>query len=185
MFDDVIRRVKSLPSDDPFAGAVLSHLKSDSTIVNNPHFENEVIKIQSGKEYEHTRAEATAVEVFKKPETPPRSQAIGSPEPAGYASSIRDTLRAEKRQRTEASQYRKTLHVSTTSNICERLNSNARLIMSYLRRHMDPDTLQLILFLKHSRDFWKAERVIDDMLGDQTVVNDESDGEEDDEYDDE
>ena len=31
-----------------------------------------------------------------------------------------------------------------------------------------------------------AERVIDDMLGDQTLVNDESDGEkEDDEYDDE
>ena len=51
---------------------------------------------------------------------------------------------------------------------------------------MDPDTLQLILFLKHNRDFWKAERVIDDMLGDQTLVNNENHGEEDDdEHDDE
>jgi len=52
--------------------------------------------------------------------------------------------------------------------------------MNYLRKHMDPDTLQLILFLKHNRDFWKPEKVIDDILGDQTLVDDESDNEEDD-----
>ena len=72
-----------------------------------------MIKIQSGKEAELTSAEVTAVKLFKKPEILPRSQVVGSPEPAGYASSIRDTLRAEKRQRTKISQYRKTIHVST------------------------------------------------------------------------
>jgi hypothetical protein len=180
MFDDIIQRIENLPGDDPFAGAVLSHLKSDSAIVNNPDFENGIIKIQSGKEAELTDAEVTAIQIFKKPDILSRNQVVGSPEPAAYASSIRDSLRAEKRQRTEASQYRKTFHVSTTSNVCERLNSNARLIMNYLRKHMDPDTLQLILFLKHNRDFWKAEKVIDDILGDQTLVDDESDNEEDD-----
>jgi hypothetical protein len=186
MFDNIIRKIENLSGDDPFAGAVLSHLKSDSDIVNNPNFENGIIKIQSGMEADLTREEITAVKVFKKPDYLPRNQVAGSPEPTGYASSIRDSLRAEKRQRTETSQYRKTLHVSTTSNICERLNSNARLIMNYLRKHMDPDTLQLIIFLKYNRDFWKTEKVIDDILGDQTLDEDESDVEEDeDEYEDE
>ena len=158
---------------------MLSHLKVDSSIINNPHFENGIIKIQSGKEADLTDSEITAVKIFKKPDSIPRNHAAGSPEPTGYASSIREILRAEKRQRIETSDYRRTLHVSTTSNICERLNSNARLIMNYLRKHMDPDTLQLILFLKHNRDFWKAEKVIDDILGDRTLDDDASDDAED------
>jgi hypothetical protein len=28
--------------------------------------------------------------------------------------------------------------------------------MNYLRRHMDPDTLQLLLFLKYNREFWDS-----------------------------
>ena len=74
------------------------------------------------------------------------------------------------------------LHADAVQKVILKLPN--RLIMNYLRKHMDPDTLQLILFLKHNRDFWKAEKVIDDMLGDQTLVEDESDDEEDDdEYD--
>ena len=180
MFDDIIRRIENLPDDDPFSGTVLSHLKVDSSIINNPDFENGIIKIQSGKEADLTDSEITAVKIFKKPASIPQNHAAGSPEPTGYASSIREILRAEKRQRIETSDYRRTLHVSTTSNICERLNSNARLIMNYLRKHMDPDTLHLILFLKHNRDFWKAEKVIDDILGDRTLDDDASDDEEDD-----
>ena len=76
------------------------------------------------------------------------------------------------------------LHADAVQKVIDELPN--RLIMNYFPKHMDPDTLQLILFLKHNRDFWKAEKVIDDMLGDQTLVDDESDGEEDgDEYDDE
>ena len=56
-----------------------------------------------------------------------------------------------KRQRTDRSLYRSTLHVSSTSNICERLFRNAMLIMSHLRSHMDPDSLAMLLFLKANK----------------------------------
>ena len=74
------------------------------------------------------------------------------------------------------------LHADAVQKVILKLPN--RLIMNYLRKHMNPNTFQLILFLKHNRDFWKVEKVIDDMLGDQTLVEDESDDEEDDdEYD--
>ena len=60
--------------------------------------------------------------------------------------------------------YRSTLHVSSTSNICERLFSNAKLIMSHLRSHMDPDSLAMLLFLKANKRFWVDKSVIDDII---------------------
>ena len=127
--------------------------------------------------------------IFKKPVAPRNAPPPGqTPEPATYASSIRNAVRAEKRLRSESSEYRKTLYVSTTSNICERLNRNAKLVMNYLRRHMDPDTLQLILFLKYNREFWEAASVIDDILADASLSDDDassSDGNEEDPEDDE
>ena len=180
LFDDIIRKMENLPADDPFAGAILSHLKVDSTIINDFHFEYGIRKIQSGNESDLSPEEVEAVKMFKKP-LPPPSSVIHSPPANEYASSLRNTLRAEKRQRTEASEYRKTNHVSTTSNICERLNSNVGRIMSPLRRSMDPDTLQLLLFLKHNREFWESERTIDFIINDHTLSDDEDEDEDDDE----
>jgi hypothetical protein len=141
-FDDIINKIENIPPDDKFAGAVLYHLHTDSDIINNPDFESGIIKIQSGREHLLSPQEVDAVKIFKKPAAP---RTAPPPTSATYASSIRESVRAEKRLRTELSEYRKTLHVSTTSNICERLNSNAKLVMNYLRKHVDPDTLQLLL----------------------------------------
>ena len=46
----------------------------------------------------------------------------------------------KKRRRIEKSINRSTEHGSATSNICERLFSAAKLIMTDLRKNMDPDT---------------------------------------------
>ena len=42
-----------------------------------------------------------------------------------------------KRSRIEKSKYRSTEHVSSTSEVCERIFSVAELVMSDLRKHMD------------------------------------------------
>ena len=45
--------------------------------------------------------------------------------------------------------------------------------MSSLRRSMDPDTLQPLLFLKHNREFWESERTTDFTVKDHTLSDDE------------
>jgi hypothetical protein len=53
-----------------------------------------------------------------------------------------------KRRRIVSDNYPSTIHLSPTSNSCERLFSAARLIMSYLRSGMDSDSCGMLLFLK-------------------------------------
>ena len=71
-----------------------------------------------------------------------------------------------KRARVEKSNYRSTEHVSATSNICERLFSLAKLIMTHLRKHMDPVTLNMILFLKANKQLWAEKNIIDEIIAD-------------------
>ena len=70
----------------------------------------------------------------------------------------------KKRRRIEKSNYRSTEHVSATSNICERLFSAAKLIMTDLRKHMDPDTLNMVLFLKANKNLWADKSIIDEII---------------------
>jgi hypothetical protein len=71
-----------------------------------------------------------------------------------------------KRSRVEKSKYRSTEHVSSTSNVCERLFSVAKLVMSDLRKQMDPDTLNMILFLKANKQLWADKTIIDEIIAD-------------------
>ena len=50
-------------------------------------------------------------------------------------------------------------HVSPTSNIVERLFSNAKLIMTDQRRCMDPTTFETILMLKLNKDLCDARDI--------------------------
>ena len=65
-----------------------------------------------------------------------------------------DEERARKKQKLYISRYKNTLHVSPTSNICERAFSRAKLIMTAQRRCMDPSTLDGLLFLRYNKDLW-------------------------------
>ena len=70
---------------------------------------------------------------------------------------------AEAEQRVKRSringQIRPMTHLSPTSNIVERLFSNAKLIMTDQRRSMDPSTLETILMLKLNKDLWDARDI--------------------------
>ena len=84
--------------DDQMIIMVQSHLHTDSDIINNHDFESGIIKIQCGRGHMLSPQETDAVRIFKKPvaprNAPPPEQTL---EPATYASSIRNAVRAEKR----------------------------------------------------------------------------------------
>ena len=83
----------------------------------------------------------------------------------GYAMRILYNAESNKRARIDKSKYRSTQHVTAPSNMCERLFSLAKLIMSYLRKHMDPDHLEWLLFLKANKNLWLSRpQLIQDIL---------------------
>ena len=65
---------------------------------------------------------------------------------------------ANKRREVVA-QYHSTLHVSPTSNVCERLFSRTKLVMRPHRRLMDPSTLETLLMLRMNKDHWNVNVV--------------------------
>ena len=69
-----------------------------------------------------------------------------------------------KRSRVEDSKYRLTEHVSSTFNVCERLFSVAKLVISDLRKQMNPDTLNMILFLKANKELRADKTEIDEII---------------------
>ncbi len=55
-------------------------------------------------------------------------------------------------------------HINPTTNMCERLFSRARLIMSHLRQSMSPHHLEILLLLKANITLWNALTVQDFLL---------------------
>ena len=145
------------------ANSPLSQLKRSSDLVNNPAFENGVIKIQSGEESSLTRHEKEAVSIYLLPNA---GADVGdddeADDSAGYAERILDEAHRDKRRKvgiSKLSKYRSTAHVLPTSNLCERLFSLAKLILTDLRQNMNPSTLNDILFLKSNRHLWNANLI--------------------------
>jgi hypothetical protein len=144
---------------DDFGHYPLSQLKTNSALVNNPSFENGVIKIQSGNEDRMTRAEKDAVSRYLKPAVAAAGNEEKEGEPVAqqhkaYADRVLSMAHQDKRQRTDTSKYRTTIHVLPQSNLCERLFSHAKIIMSDRRKHMKPQTLNDVLLLKANRQLW-------------------------------
>jgi hypothetical protein len=106
----------------------LSQLKATSPLVNNPHFENGIIKIQSGSEDRLTRAEKEAVSMYLKPALGAAHAEEKEGEPPAqeeaYADRVLTAAQQDKRQRTDTTKYRTTIHVLPQSNLCERLFVN-------------------------------------------------------------
>lgn len=147
----------------------LSQLKATSVLVNNPSFENGIVKIQSGCEDRLLRAEKEAVSLYLKvvPAAVVDEEKEGELPGQAYAHRILSEAEQNKRQRTDTSKYRTTIHVLPQSNLCERLFSHAKIIMADRRKHMKPQTLNDVLLLKANRQFWSA-CVIQDILNDLT-----------------
>ena len=68
------------------------------------------------------------------------------------------------RKRTKTSAYRATQHVHPTTNVVERLFSRCKLNMTALRKKMDPDSLDMLMFLKANRELWPDARTMQHLL---------------------
>ena len=134
----------------------LKHIRRSGAIVNNPYFENGIVKIQGNLESTMNAAERNAVKMFLK--KPNAEQVV---EEEGFADRA---IRANAVRHRGHSAYRSTQHVLSIAVINERLFSGCRLVMSHLRSHMDPDMLELTIFLKVNKNYWLDARVIDDVL---------------------
>lgn len=88
-----------------------------------------------------------------------------APQQSYYEKSQKQVPKAKK-ARVEKSNYRSTEHILSTSNICERLLSLNKLIMTHLRKNMDPDTLTKVLFLKGNKPLRADKSIIDEIIAD-------------------
>ena len=151
--------------------------KPKTFIINNPNFENGILKILDGREDEMTRAEKSACTVFlKDPDGDQQTEAeLAEEEDVGYAASILRTSQQAKRARGSVSAYKEVDHVSPQTVIVERLFGKAKHIMSPLRRKMDPDSLNMLLFLKANRKLWANARIIQKILNDRPGVDADDD----------
>ena len=71
-----------------------------------------------------------------------------------------EKARKAKRMRvTSNPTFRPVSHVRPTSNIVERLFSQAKYIMSDHRKHMDPDHLNELIILKFHKASWNAATI--------------------------
>ena len=160
----------------------LVHLSESAAVINNKHFENGVVKLQSRNESSLSPAEKSALKMFLKPvpagqgggravPAPAQAQAQALPQ-LTFAQRSHHTLEEEKASREAASKYESTEHCGADNSICERLFSAARLIFSSLRKRMDPDTLDMLLFLKANRFLRTDKCVIDDIIAESGEAGD-------------
>ncbi len=75
------------------------------------------------------------------------------------------------------SRYSSTVHARPTSNLCERLFSQLKIIFNDHRHRMDPSTFEAILFLKYNIGFWDIH-LIAQLLGCTLIMDAEDDNEE-------
>jgi len=81
-----------------------------------------------------------------------------------YATRAEREAEDQKRRRVSASKYRSTNHVSPTTNVVERANSQAKLIMADRRDSMAPETLNMLMILKLNASLWPNESSIQEIL---------------------
>ena len=121
-------------------------------------FDSGVVKLQRGEAL--SSQEARTVEIFKKVDD-------GEPVDESNMSFVERMLYSQdevNKRRKVVAQHHSTLHVSPTSNICERLFSRAKLVMRPHRRLMDMSTLETLLMLRMNKDHWNVNDI-------QNVIN--------------
>jgi hypothetical protein len=75
--------------------------------------------------------------------------------PSGEPSAV-EKARKDKKRRKVASPSRSVNHVLLTNNIVERLFTQAKMILTDQRKHMNPDNLNALLFLKYNKSLWNV-----------------------------
>jgi len=127
------------------------------------NFENAVIKVMRNEPL--NVAETRSLRHFEKPSESNNVAESGNVQsnPIENMSIMEAAEREFKRQRLDAESpkidYVPLHHVSPTSNVVERLFSQAKLVYSDARKSLKFDTFEMILYLKTNRHFWDIHAI--------------------------
>ena len=136
-----------------------SHIKPGSDVVHSPDFENGIVKIQGFAENTLTDAEKRAVKIFLIEGEQIEEE---DTQDLGFADQLLASTSSRKKAKTSA--YRDTRHVHPTTNLLERLFSRCKLNMTALRKKMDPDSLDMLMFLKANKELWPDAKSVQHLL---------------------
>jgi len=136
-------------------------LGSNASIIHDKNFESAVEKIHGGESYSSLSAsEKRSLSVFLCDTriTAPRTNERNTVTTATTADIVTQTLNNANSQiqlnRAAVERIRPIRHILRVNNICERLFSGTKRIMTDSRRHMDPSTLESLIMLRTNKDMW-------------------------------
>jgi hypothetical protein len=130
-----------------------SYITPNAAVVHSKHFENGIVKIQKGEELLLEPLEKRAVKIFRID----ASEEVE--EEFGFADEALNDAESRKKARLSVSDYRSTQHCHTTTDFVERRFSRCKLNMTSLRKKMDPDSLEMLMFLTADKTLWPMQEV--------------------------
>ena len=152
---EIVNELIELP---PSAARYLD-VNQPNTISHSPAFENAIVKVIDGDVAGLTTEEKATLKKFEYGTEPALSR-VTSTSTSNFAERV-----ALKKQRImgQGSAYKDLTHIPPTSNICERLFSGVRLVLTDYRKRMGPYTMESLMFLKANRKYWD-EKLVSDMV---------------------
>ena len=100
-----------------------------------------MVKLQGPTEVALTSAEKEALKVFKETAGDASTENLEEKQNECYAHKVlREASEKRNKKKSKNGECRSVLHVNSNSNICERLFSGNKLVMSDQRKCMDPST---------------------------------------------
>ncbi|EGZ26798.1 hypothetical protein PHYSODRAFT_255233 [Phytophthora sojae] len=140
LFDQVVKEYPALKS----------RLAATAPIVNNPHLDLGLVKLQ--REEALTAAEQSACAEFRSTaleRAPAREDGNSSIVKAAF----------KKRKAPRHSQYVDVAYVPPTSNECEHFFSAAKPVLTDVRKSLSPTMLEMLMCLQYNRDLWDVNTV--------------------------
>lgn len=132
------------------------YLSPSANIIHSPEFEDAIVKLQNDLPLSSSEQHAVEKFVVKPGESTPAPCAR-----VDFASTI---LRQAKKQRCTprvATQYNELLHhTPPTSNACERLFSECKLVLSSLRSSTLPENFERMMYLHANDDMWNSATLL-------------------------
>jgi len=145
------------------------HLKPGARIVHSPSFENGVVKVINGTKL--TSAETAAVATFEVAEDPAahrgaaRGAAASRPKrkarELGYAELVLTAGRKQRRGEHGPTYDALLSMIPPTSNACERLFSESKMILTPQRSSMRAANFEMLAFLRANRSMWNVTSLVD------------------------
>ncbi|KAG6943878.1 hypothetical protein JG688_00017390 [Phytophthora aleatoria] len=125
------------------------HLMASAKIVHSPVFESAVVKVINGGVL--SSAESTAVKRFEVPSGSGKRKTRAE----DYATQILRAGPSKRAKQDGVATYSSLLkQLPPTSNACERLFSQCKLVLTPQRTSMLPANFELVMFLRANRSMW-------------------------------